>query len=49
MAVTRSRHLFDLAHYCSVSPPQVDVLSVGDFAYLLLGIRQHKARAPALE
>jgi hypothetical protein len=37
--------LFDLAHYCSVTPPQVNSLTVGDFAQLLSGIRQHKTRA----
>jgi hypothetical protein len=38
--------LFDLAHYCSVQPPQVDSLTVGDFAQLLSGIRRHKTAAP---
>jgi len=31
-----------------VQPPQVNHLTVGDFAYLLSGIRQHKTRAAAL-
>lgn len=41
--MTRARNLYQLAHLCHVSPPQVDDLRVGDFAQLLAGIRQYEA------
>jgi hypothetical protein len=41
--VTRSQNLFQFAHLCHLSPPQVDDLRLGDFANLLSGIRQYEA------
>jgi hypothetical protein len=47
LAVTRARNLFDLAHLCSVSPPEVNRLTIPDFAQLVSGISAYKAASRA--
>jgi hypothetical protein len=43
--VTRGQYLFDLAHLCSLPPPQVDGLAMADFVVLLTGISQQRQAA----
>jgi len=43
--VLRARYLFDLAAVCHCPPPVVDAMRLADFARLIAGLDQMRARA----